>query len=210
MGYLDEAGLTALVGKVKGQVVELTSAEYEQLPESKNTDNKLYFVKDGAYTYKVDNEPTANSNGLVKSGGVYNWTSKIGSGTLTTTAKTLIPAVNELNNGLKPKELAYTATAGTNINLRRFSVYRSNSVVRTCVYFDVTSTIPNNGTIVSLDKALPRPLGQYSTSAVRPAAGGTGMGLVSIENANPTEVRAWGSLATGSYYFADFVYLTED
>ena len=50
MAYLNEDGLETLVGKIKGQVVELTSAEYEQLPESKNTDNKLYFVKDGAYT----------------------------------------------------------------------------------------------------------------------------------------------------------------
>ena len=98
MAYLDEAGLAALVGKVKGQMVELTAEEYAQIdPAKKNYDNKLYFVKDEAYTYPIDNEPTANSDFLVKSGGVYKWTSKIGSGALTTTAKTLIPAVNELN-----------------------------------------------------------------------------------------------------------------
>lgn len=101
MGYLDEAGLAALVGKVKGQMVELTAEEYAQIdPAIKNYDNKLYFVKNDITGYQIDNEPVANSDGLVKSGGIYNWTSKIGSGTLTTTAKTLIPAVNELNNGL--------------------------------------------------------------------------------------------------------------
>ena len=97
MGYLNEDGLETLVGKIKGQVIELTSAEYRQLPATKNTDNKLYFVTDEAYAYQIDDEPTSGSSGLVKSGGVYNWTSKIGSGTLTTTAQTLIPAVNELN-----------------------------------------------------------------------------------------------------------------
>ena len=98
MAYLNEDGLETLVGKIKGQVVELTSAEYRQLPASKNTDNKLYFVNDETYSYQIDDEPTSGSTGLVKSGGVYNWTSKIGSGTLTTTAKTIIPAINELNN----------------------------------------------------------------------------------------------------------------
>ena len=101
MGYLDETGLAALVGKVKGQMVELTAEEYAQIdPAIKNYDNKLYFVKNAASGYTVDNEPTANSNNLVKSGGIYNWTSKIGSGTLITTAQTLIPAVNEVKNGL--------------------------------------------------------------------------------------------------------------
>lgn len=97
MAYLNEDGLETLVGKIKGQVIELTSAEYRQLPATKNTDNKLYFVNDEAYAYQIDDEPTSGSSGLVKSGGVYNWTSKIGSGTLTTTAQTLIPAVNEVN-----------------------------------------------------------------------------------------------------------------
>lgn len=107
MGYLDEAGLAALVGKVKGQMVELTAAEYAQIdPAIKNYDNKLYFVKDGTYTYPIDDEPTSGSTGLVKSGGVYNWTSKIGSGSLTTTAKTLIPAVNEVNTKIESTENA--------------------------------------------------------------------------------------------------------
>ena len=100
MAYLNEDGLETLVGKIKGQVIALTSAEYRQLPETKNSDNKLYFVSDETYSYQIDDEPTSGSAGLVKSGGVYNWTSKIGSGTLTTNAKTLIPAVNEINAGL--------------------------------------------------------------------------------------------------------------
>ena len=100
MAYLNEDGLETLVGKIKGQVVELTSAEYRQLPATKNTDNKLYFVNDETYSYQIDNEPTSGSANLVKSGGVYNWTSKIGSGSLTTTAQTLIPAVNELNSAV--------------------------------------------------------------------------------------------------------------
>jgi len=101
MGYLNETGLATLVGKVKGQVVQLTSAEYQQIPaETKNYDNKLYLVEDEAYAYPVDSEPTLNSNNLVKSGGVYKYTSKIGTGSLTTTAQTLIPAVNELKAGV--------------------------------------------------------------------------------------------------------------
>lgn len=97
MGYLNEDGLATLVGKVKGQVVQLTSAEYRALPASKNTDNKTYFVTDEDYAYAIDDEPTLNSDNLVKSGGVYTYTSKIGSGTLSTTAQTIIPAINELD-----------------------------------------------------------------------------------------------------------------
>ena len=97
MGYLNEDGLATLVGKVKGQVVQLTSAEYRNLPSSKNSDNKTYFVTDEDYAYAIDDEPTLNSDNLVKSGGVYTYTSKIGSGTLTTTAQTIIPAINELD-----------------------------------------------------------------------------------------------------------------
>lgn len=99
MGYLNEDGLSKLVSKIKGQVIELTAAEYEQIdPSIKNYDNKLYFISDYTYNYPVDEEPVANSNKLVKSGGIYNWTSKIGSGSLITTAQTLIPAVNEIKN----------------------------------------------------------------------------------------------------------------
>ena len=97
MGYLNEDGLATLVGKVKGQVVQLTSAEYRNLPASKNSDNKTYFVTDEDYAYAIDDEPTLNSDNLVKSGGVYTYTSKIGSGTLSTTAQTIIPAINELD-----------------------------------------------------------------------------------------------------------------
>ena len=82
-------------------MVELTAEEYAQIdPAIKNYDNKLYFVKNDVTGYQIDEEPISGSTGLVKSGGVYNWTSKIGSGSLTTTAKTLIPAVNEVNEGL--------------------------------------------------------------------------------------------------------------
>lgn len=97
MGYLNEDGLATLVGKVKGQVVQLTSAEYRNLPASKNSDNKTYFVTDEDYAYAIDDKPTLNSDNLVKSGGVYTYTSKIGSGTLSTTAQTIIPAINELD-----------------------------------------------------------------------------------------------------------------
>lgn len=101
MGYLNEDGLATLVGKVKGQVVQLTQAEYMQIPDSeKNYNNKLYFVEDEEFSWKIDDEPTLNSDGLAKSGGIYTYTSKIGSGTLTTTAQTIIPAINELNASL--------------------------------------------------------------------------------------------------------------
>jgi hypothetical protein len=100
MGYLNEDGLATLVGKVKGQMVQLTSEQYRNLPSSKNTDNKIYFVEDEDYARAIDNEPTLNSGNFVKSGGVYTYTSKIGTGSLTTTAKTLIPAVNELKNSI--------------------------------------------------------------------------------------------------------------
>lgn len=38
MGYLDEAGLAALVGKVKGQMVELTAEEYAQIDPAIKSD----------------------------------------------------------------------------------------------------------------------------------------------------------------------------
>ena len=111
MGYLNEDGLATLVGKVKGQVVQLTSAEYRNLPASKNSDNKTYFVTDEDYAYAIDDEPTLNSDNLVKSGGVYTYTSKIGSGTLTTTAQTIIPAINELDAAIDTIKNGLTKTA---------------------------------------------------------------------------------------------------
>lgn len=141
MGYLDEAGLAALVGEVKGQMVELTAEEYAQIdPAIKNYDNKLYFVKNDVTGYQIDEEPTANSDGLVKSGGIYNWTSKIGSGALTTTAQTLIPAVNELNNGLnnliKHATITGTTDSAGNIALTGISAATNFviSVVSTAGY----------------------------------------------------------------------------
>ncbi len=110
MGYLNEDGLATLVGKVKGQVVQLTSAEYRNLPDTKLSDNKTYFVTDEDYAYAIDDEPTLNSDNLVKSGGVYTYTSKIGSGTLTTTAQTIIPAINELKMGLTPQTITLNAS----------------------------------------------------------------------------------------------------
>ena len=128
MGYLNETGLATLVGKVKGQVVQLTSAEYQQIPaETKNYDNKLYLVEDEAYAYPVDNEPTLNSKNLVKSGGVYKYTSKVGTGTLTTTAKTLIPAVNELYNSLSNK--FRVVTSGSLRDIKNAGIYYLTSGV---------------------------------------------------------------------------------
>jgi hypothetical protein len=109
MGYLNEDGLATLVGKVKGQMVQLTSEQYRNLPSTKNTDNKIYFVEDEDYARAIDNEPTLNSNNFVKSGGVYTYTSKIGTGSLTTTAKTLIPAVNELKASIDTLNTGLTA-----------------------------------------------------------------------------------------------------
>lgn len=120
MGYLNEDGLATLVGKVKGQVVQLTQAEYMQIPDSeKNFNNKIYFVEDEEFSWKIDDEPTLNSDGLAKSGGIYTYTSKIGSGTLTTTAQTIIPAINELDAAIDDLNTGlivyrdYTATTGT-------------------------------------------------------------------------------------------------
>lgn len=114
MGYLNEDGLATLVGKVKGQVVQLTSAEYRNLPDTKLTDNKTYFVTDEDYAYAIDDEPTLNSDNLVKSGGVYTYTSKIGSGTLSTTAQTIIPAINELDAAIDAINTGLTnITTGT-------------------------------------------------------------------------------------------------
>ena len=126
MGYLNEDGLATLVGKVKGQVVQLTSAEYRNLPASKNSDNKTYFVTDEDYAYAIDDEPTLNSDNLVKSGGVYTYTSKIGSGTLTTTAQTIIPAINELKAGLTRHFLEFDATNITTTS----GTIQSSSIVR--------------------------------------------------------------------------------
>lgn len=122
MGYLNEDGLATLVGKVKGQVVQLTSEEYRNLPATKETDNKIYFVTDEEYAREIDDEPTLNSDHFVKSGGVYTYTSKIGSGTLTTTAQTIIPAINELdaaidelNSGLITTR-SFTKTIGESVS----------------------------------------------------------------------------------------------
>ena len=110
MGYLNEDGLATLVGKVKGQVVQLTQAEYMQIPDSeKNFNNKIYFVEDEEFSWKIDDEPTLNSDGLAKSGGIYTYTSKIGSGTLSTTAQTIIPAINELDAKIGSGTLSTTA-----------------------------------------------------------------------------------------------------
>ena len=130
MGYLNEDGLATLVGKVKGQVVQLTAAEYRQIPaETKNTDNKIYFVEDDDYAYAIDNEPTLNSENLVKSGGVYNYTSRIGTGALTTTAQTLIPAVNELKAEVDTLNTGLTDQTTMNLTLSNATAGGNTSFV---------------------------------------------------------------------------------
>lgn len=148
MGYLDENGLAALTGKIKGQTVELTYNEYMNLPETKLTDNKLYFVTDGEYAYVLDDEPTENSNGLVKSGGVYNYTSKIGSGTLDTTAQTIIPAINELKNGLAVKP-SYSTTI-IEVNSVNYTNSLSHTMTRSgwCYVFNQFNTATTGASLV--------------------------------------------------------------
>ncbi len=121
MGYLNEDGLATLVGKIKGQVVQLTSAEYDQIPaETKNSDDKLYLVEDQNFGLDIDSEPVANSKNPVASGGVYAYTSKIGSGSLTTTAKTIIPAINELDAAIDEMSSVF-------INVKSFGVTGNGS-----------------------------------------------------------------------------------
>jgi len=102
MGYVNEDDTLELIRCIKGQMVELTAAQYAELPASEKNNGSIYFVTDEDGGLHLDDEPMANSGRAVKSGGIYTYTSKIGSGSLTTNAQTLIPAVNELKNDLKP------------------------------------------------------------------------------------------------------------
>ena len=44
--YLNKEGLLHLIRKIMGRDVDLTQAEYDALPESKNSDGKNYYIYD--------------------------------------------------------------------------------------------------------------------------------------------------------------------
>lgn len=212
MGYLNEDGLATLVGKVKGQMVQLTSEQYRNLPSTKNTDNKIYFVEDEDYARAIDNEPTLNSNNFVKSGGVYTYTSKIGTGSLTTTAKTLIPAVNELkasvdtlNNELSNFTLqtsvltpVKTMTVGSQNRVSKYG-----RIVFGTIIFSTETTSSQNTVMFRT----PYPL-RYPTVIIIRADGGKTY-LMGTTTENSDELTAlYGDGIPAGVYRASFTYLT--
>lgn len=165
MGYLNEDGLATLVGKVKGQVVQLTQAEYMQIPDSeKNFNNKIYFVEDEEFSWKIDDEPTLNSDGLAKSGGIYTYTSKIGSGTLTTTAKTIIPAINELDSKLDSLKTlttgTLTANSGVTLDSNYTTVYKIGRVCMMACIVTLTENKSSYSRLVEIPEGF-RPYRQF-------------------------------------------------
>ena len=192
MGYLNEDGLATLVGKVKGQVVQLTSAEYRNLPSSKNSDNKTYFVTDEDYAYAIDDEPTLNSDNLVKSGGVYTYTSKIGSGTLTTTAQTIIPAINELDAAIDTIKNGLTySVASINTTYAIGAAHKWGRVVFASIYNGEGGNISANTVLATLPVGF-RPLANaefintYTKTRMRINENGE---LVAVEAISSSYVR---------------------
>lgn len=52
--YLNKEGLLHLIRKIMGRDVDLTQAEYDALPESKNSDGKNYYIYDSDITVTAE------------------------------------------------------------------------------------------------------------------------------------------------------------
>lgn len=52
--YLNKDGLLHLIRKIMGRDVDLTQAEYDALPESKNSDGKNYYIYDSDITVTAE------------------------------------------------------------------------------------------------------------------------------------------------------------
>ena len=110
-------------------------------------------------------------------------------------------AADKITNNFKTTTLQISATAGANVSTRGVVAYRSGNIV----VVEVNSAISNNGTIVQFSSGLPQPVSLYATAFARSLNGD--MAMISLEAADTTEIRAWGTVPQGSYYYALFTYV---
>ena len=105
------------------------------------------------------------------------------------------------------RDLTYTPTPASGVTIREFKFHQVGKIAFGDLYFDVTSTLSADSTIVTLNNSLPLPLDTYAVASIRSVSGSNGELYIGRDNRNI--IRAWGSLPAGSYYYAEFMYVCQ-
>ena len=110
------------------------------------------------------------------------------------------------NIGLGVETLTLTPTVASGVTSRGFTAYKSGSLVIVNAYFDLTRSFANNERIVTFNKFLPAMVGSYAVSAIHSVA--TQEGFISIGVNETNNIKAWGTIPSGSYYYGQLMYFT--
>lgn len=110
------------------------------------------------------------------------------------------------NIGLGVETLTLTPTVASGVTSRGFTAYKSGSLVIVNAYFDLTRSFANNERIVTFNEFLPVMVGSYAVSAIHSVA--TQEGFISIGVNETNNIKAWGNIPSGSYYYGQLMYFT--
>lgn len=110
------------------------------------------------------------------------------------------------NIGLGVETITLTPTVTSGVTSRGFTAFKSGSLVIVNAYFDLTRSFANNERIVTFNEFLPAMVGSYAVSSIHSVA--TQEGFISIGVNETNNIKAWGTIPSGSYYYGQLMYFT--
>ena len=148
---------------------------------------------------------------VIWKGALYTASTAIPTGT-TLSASNLVAVTdggfNKLKTQLDIEQITFTYTAGSNVSVRGCNAIRMGPVVTIAFYFDATAQLSNNAVLIQFSTALPKPKTQYAVATAK--AINNSIATLSIDRADSYDLKAWGSIPQGSYYYAQLIYLTDE
>lgn len=116
------------------------------------------------------------------------------------------PAAFRNSIGLSVDTLTLTPTVASGVTSRGFNAYKCGALVIVSAYFDLTRSFANNERIVTFDEFLPAMVGSYAVAMVHSVS--TQSGMISIGVNDTNNIKAWGTIPSGTYYYAQLLYFT--
>lgn len=110
------------------------------------------------------------------------------------------------NIGLGVETLNLSPTVASGVTSRGFNAFKSGSLVIVNAYFDLTRSFSNNERIVTFNEFLPTMVGSYAVAMIHSVS--TQSGMISIGVNETNNIKAWGTIPSGSYYFGQLIYFT--
>lgn len=227
--------LTTAEGSISSQDTRLTTAE----SDIDGLDTRVTALENGqGPSYVVDDTPTANSNNLVKSGGVYSAINNVSSNvsTLSTSVNTLSTSVNTMQSTVQnnvsgitslesrvsylesvsganvediTNDVTMVKSSGSNASLQGYEMYKCGNIVTFSITMKATGTV-NAGSAMAYVDVTGAPVPVINPRATMYYGNSIIFGNFDKLTNRITVAVLSANLAANSAFMLTFVYLSSD